>query len=319
MAWSFARARQAVAQVRVVPLEPHAVATMRPRSVLGLVRVRAPGAVLIFVAARDGQPDNRFDEAMTGVMETARVLILVVTPDERDAVLAAVRKHVGRAAVMDQACERTMYSLGSIAGTELMLAQAGEQGTATAAGMLVTAREAIGRCCPDYVILTGICFGLRPEEGQQVGDIVVARRIQDVDRRKVTDDDGRPVIYRGVNVGCSPVLLDRFLAGQPTWRGARVHIGTVLTSNTLVSSERVVGGLREDFPDAIAGEMEGAGVYEAATLDSKPDWIIVKGISDWGYGKTDDVQQRAARNAAEFVAHVIAGGALRRRRHEAAR
>ena len=92
-----------------------------------------------------------------------------------------------------------------------------------------------------------------------------------------------------------------------------MHVGTVLTGNTLVDSEQAVGRLRRDFPDAIAGEMEGAGVYEAATLDDKPDWIMVKAISDWGYRKTGGDQQLTARNAAVFVVHVIAGGALRRR------
>ena len=66
-----------------------------------------------------------------------------------------------------------------------------------------------------------------------------------------------------------------------------MHVGTVLTGNTLVDSEQAVGRLRRDFPDAIAGEMEGAGVYEAATLDDKPDWIMVQAISDWGCRKTD--------------------------------
>jgi nucleoside phosphorylase len=228
-------------------------------------------------------------------------------------VLGAVREHVGREAVTDQAGMRTIYTLGSVAGTELMLVQSGEQGIASAAGMFVTARDAIRHCRPDYVILTGICYGLRPDEGQQIGDVVVARRIQNLDHVKVTDDDGQPVIYRGVNVGSSPGLLDRFQAPGPASSGARVHVGTVLTGNTLVDSEQAVGRLRRDFPDAIAGEMEGAGVYEAATLDDKPDWIMVKAISDWGYRKTDGDQQLAARNAAVFVVRVIAGGALRRR------
>ncbi len=294
--------------------------------VLGwLVSVAAVVLVgVAFVAARQEIARNRetnawYDEAITGVTEMARVLILVVTPGERDAVLGAVREHTGRDAVTDQAGERTIYTLGSVAGTELMLVQAGEQGTMSAAGMFATARDAIRHCRPDYVILTGICFGLRPEEEQRAGDIVIARRIQNVDHRKVTGDDGQTVIYRGVNVGCSPGLLDRFQACEPTWSGARVHVGTVLTWNTLVSSERAVGRLRRDFPDAIAGEMECAGVYEAATLDDKPDWIMVKAISDWGYRKTDGDQQLAAQNAAGFVIHVIAAGALRRRRNKAAR
>lgn len=290
-------------------------------TVLGwLISVAAGMLVVVAIVAgrqeiaRNRQANSAFDETMIGVNGRARALILVVTEAERDAVLAAARARTGRAPVLDQAGERTIYTLGTIAGTEILLAQAGEQGTAAAAGMMITARAAIGQSTPDCVILTGICFGLHPEEGQQVGDIVVARRVHNIDPRKVTDDEARPVIRRGVNVGCSPVLLDRLQAGQSTWTGARVHFGTVLSSNTLVNSEKVVRELREEFPDAIAGEMEGAGVYEASTLDSKPDWIMVKAISDWGYQKTDQAQAAAARNAAGFVLHVMASGALRRRR-----
>ena len=291
--------------------------------VLGwLVSVAAVMFVVVLVVAgrmeitRNRQMKADYDETVTSVTEKARVLILVVTDGERQAVLAAVRRRVEQAPVLDQGGERTIYTLGSVASAELMLAQAAEQGTAAAAGMLVTASEAIIRCRPDYVILTGICYGLRPEQGQQTGDIMVARRMQNADHVKVTDD--QPVIHRGVNVGCSTALLDRFQAGESSWAGARVHFGTMLCSNTLVNSRREVGRLRREFPDAIAGEMEGAGVYEAASRYNKPDWIIVKAISDWGYGKTSDAQALAARNAAEFVVHVIAGSALRRRRYDPA-
>jgi nucleoside phosphorylase len=263
---------------------------------------------------RNREVNAEYHERMSSITEQARILMLVVTDGERQAVLEAVRERVGRAAVVDQGGERTIYTLGSIANTELFLAQAPEQGTAAAGGMLVTAQEAIARCHPDYVVLTGICYGLAQDKGQRKGDIVVAQRMQNIDHIKVTDDDHRPVIYRGVNVGCSPALLDRFQSGMTTWAGPSVHFGTVLSSNTLVNSERVVCHLRHDFPGAIAGEMEGSGVYAATLLGSKPDWIIVKAISDWGHSKDDEAQPLAARNAAEFVVHVIAGSAFQRRR-----
>jgi nucleoside phosphorylase len=81
-----------------------------------------------------------------------------------------------------------------------------------------------------------------------------------------------------------------------------------------VASTAVVALLREDFPDAIAGEMEGAGVHEASTLDTRPDWIMVKGISDWGYHKSDRDQRRAAANAADYLVHVVLGGGFRSKR-----
>jgi nucleoside phosphorylase len=120
------------------------------------------------------------------------------------------------------------------------------------------------------------------------------------------------VIPRGVNAGCSPRLLDRFQDGLRTWTAARAHTGTVLCSSMLVNSRPVVAQLRWEYPDAIAGEMEGIAVYEAAAQDPKPDWIMVKAISDWGYAKTDRAHTVAAGNAADLVLHVIAGGGLRR-------
>jgi nucleoside phosphorylase len=58
-------------------------------------------------------------------------------------------------------------------------------------------------------------------------------------------------------------------------------------------------------PEAIGGEMEGAGLY-AAARDAKVDWILVKAICDWADGtKNNDAQPQAARNAAQFVLHVL--------------
>jgi nucleoside phosphorylase len=274
--------------------------------------------VVAATAARQEMARNRralaeHDEAIGSMVARARVLILVVTEKERNAVIAAVGARTSRDPVIDYAGERVIYRLGSVGGNEVVLAQAGEQGTSAAAGMTVTARAAIAHSHPDYVILTGICFGLRPDEGQRLGHVIVARRVHNIDHRKIVDDESRPVIRRGVNVGCSPSLLDRIQAGQTTWAGSRVHFGTMLTSNTLVNSLQFVDELRKEFPDAIGGEMEGSGLYEAATLDNKPDWVVVKAISDWGYAKTKGKQQVAARNAAEFVIHVLASGAFRRR------
>jgi nucleoside phosphorylase len=240
----------------------------------------------------------------------ATALVLVVTDIERDAVLAAVRKLTGKEPAPDHG-PRTAFLLGSVGDVQILLAQAGEQGTASAAAMLVSAVKLLEHLDPDYVILTGICYGLRPDEGQRIGDIVIGRRVQGVDHRKVTETD---VVNRGVNVPCSPRLLTCFQSAQVSWTASQVHVGTVLSSNTLVNSRSLVDELRGRFPDAIAGEMEGLGLSEATMDDFKPDWIVVKAISDWGYDKTNERQSEAAGNVAAFVVRVLASGALARRR-----
>src|SRR3569833_2334329 len=51
--------------------------------------------------------------------------------------------------------------------------------------------------------------------------------------------------------------------------------------------------LKAAHPDAIGGEMEGSGIY-AAAMRGKIDWALVKGICDWGHGKSDEYQHVAA-------------------------
>ncbi len=240
----------------------------------------------------------------------SRTLVLVAADIERVEVMAAVGARNGREPVMEQGRRRTSWRLGPLGATDVFLAQSGEQGTVMAAGMLVSALRLIEELEPDYVVLTGICFGLWPEEDQQIGDLVVARRMQDVNLKKVTPDR---IIPRGEHVGASPLLLDRLKAASVSWAApdaARVHFGTVLSSNTLVNSRTLVDELRQQFPDAIAGEMEASGVHQATVEEIKPDWIMVKGISDWGFDKSDADQQKAARNAAAFVVHALAGSVL---------
>jgi nucleoside phosphorylase len=262
---------------------------------------------------RTRRDNSRYDTAMEGVTKGARVLILVVTEGERDAVLDSAQARTGQPPVIDQAGRRTLYRLGRVEGTEVLLMQAVEQGIQTAAGMMMTAKYGIEQNHPDYVILTGICYGLRPDEGQRPGHVIVARRVHNIDPRKITDNAERPVIRRGVHVGCSTLLLDRFQAAQRTWKASDVHVGLMLTSSAVVNSKDEVDRLRVEFEDALGGEMEAAGVYEAASEEDKPDWIMVKAICDWGYGKNDDCQPLAARNAANFVMHVISNSRLPRR------
>jgi hypothetical protein len=95
---------------------------------------------------------------------------------------------------------------------------------------------------------------------------------------------------------------------------ARAAGSAGLPATAVVGSRNAVAGGfgASGSAEAIAGEMEGIAVYEAAAQDPKPDWIMVKAISDWGHAKTDRAHAIAAGNAADLVLHVIAGGGLHR-------
>ena len=68
-------------------------------------------------------------------------------------------------------------------------------------------------------------------------------------------------------------------------------------------------------PNAVGGEMEGVGLYEAA-LNKRVEWLLVKAISDRADGKKHvhkkEYQQLAAEHAARFTIKAIELGGFMR-------
>ncbi|WP_124822575.1 5'-methylthioadenosine/S-adenosylhomocysteine nucleosidase family protein [Micromonospora ureilytica] len=252
----------------------------------------------------------------TTINRRIRVLVLTVLDIERDAVTSAVTAMNGRQAEPDTLGGYPVFRLGRLGdqGTEVLLAQSA-QGIVTPAAMMLTAERLIPVVQPDYVILAGICFGLwsrRHDNGiQELGDVVVSEYVQNVDHRKVTDEDGSErIVWRGERVQASTPLLLALKAATHGWTGRSVHFGTVLSGSTLVSSATLRAELRREFEEASAGEMELTGVY-VATAGRRSGWIMVKGISDWGTGElTDDTRRPASEAAAAFIVQALTFGTL---------
>ena len=65
---------------------------------------------------------------------------------------------------------------------------------------------------------------------------------------------------------------------------ANVHFGLVLSGEKLIDDVEFVGEMLSHEPEAIGGEMEGAGLY-VPCLAAKKDWTLVKAVCDWADGK----------------------------------
>lgn len=238
------------------------------------------------------------------------VAIVVVNQAEGRAVEDAfAARSPGLVPAPGKAGAKAVTLLGTLGGANIVLAQS-EQGTVGAGSMPWTVDNLIKHCDPVFLVLTGVCYGLNSREidggDQEIGDLVVATQLRAVEHRKVTTRaDGSPYeITRGPRPETASDLLSHArVLGRA--RTPAVHFGPALSLNTLVNSAAERARLRAVDEEAIAGEMEAAGLY-AAAAQAKRDWILVKGISDWGLAKTDEHQSLAARHAADFVADLIA-------------
>jgi len=191
-------------------------------------------------------------------------------------------------------------------------------GTGGPGGSLFTVAEGIRAVSPSAVVMVGIAFGLYPKR-QQIGDILISQQLLGYDLQRVgTSFDGKPRIYaRGDRVSASVRLVDRFRAGklksnfQDWLKPPRIEFGLVFSGSMLIDNLDVRDQLHAIASEAIGGEMEGAGLYDAAHR-YKVDWILVKAICDWADGKKhfkkEERQKLAAENAARFVIQVIQQG-----------
>jgi nucleoside phosphorylase len=246
----------------------------------------------------------------------ADVLLVTVTEVETMAVrrlFTGVGKHfIG---------DKTYYDLEDVGGAKVFLVQS-EMGSGGQGGTIRTIEKGIDILSPSAVIMVGIAFGVDPKK-QRIGDILVSEQILDYDLLRVGSgpDHGSVIVSRGDKAAASPRLLNRFRDGAMEWRQAnepaKVKFGLILSGAKLVDNLDFREQLRAFGPDAIGGEMEGAGLY-AAAQGNKVDWILVKAICDWADGsKSGNKQARqelAATNAARFTNSVIKQGGLRSQR-----
>ena len=244
----------------------------------------------------------------------ADLLLVTVTKVESLAVLAAFQQHTGQPARIAPRGDKTYHDLGTVNGTRVRLVLS-EMGAGGLGGAQQTVSKAIDELGPAAVVMVGIAFGV-DEKKQDIGDILVSENLRLYELQRVGAKRGQQkIILRGARPDSSRWLLDAFKNADLHWQGAKVRFGCVRTGEKLVDNLDFREQLRAFEPEAIGGEMEGAGLYTACQ-DAKVDWLLVKAICDWADGHKNrnktKRQALAARNAAEFVLHTLQTVGLKR-------
>ncbi|MEI2769985.1 MAG: SUMF1/EgtB/PvdO family nonheme iron enzyme [Candidatus Competibacter sp.] len=242
----------------------------------------------------------------------ADVLIVTATKVESKAVLDAFAELTGRPARIVTENRRTYRNLGEIGGTRVFLALT-EMGAAGLGGSQQAVQKGIAALHPGAVLLVGIAFGM-DEKKQRIGDILISQQLQLYDLQRIGKDE---IILRGDKPHASPRLIDYFRQADldRDESKAKVEFGLMLSGEKLVDNRDYREQLQRLAPEALGGEMEGAGLY-VACQDAKVDWIVVKAICDWadGHKQRNKIarQRSAAGNAAAFVAHALQRAPLER-------
>lgn len=187
-----------------------------------------------------------------------------------------------------------------IPGVEIRKVRSSAGSIGSSASTLV-ASDAISRSRAKFVVSSGICFGMN-ETKSKMGNVLVSEHVTIYEPGRVGEKIDEPLFKpRGPRIPAGPTLLDRAREAKLHWTRADVQVGLILSGEKLVDSESFREFLRTFVePEGLGGEMEAAGIVSTAHRRGI-EWVVIKGICDWGVGKGDHDQELAARNAISFT------------------
>ncbi|WP_432868627.1 5'-methylthioadenosine/S-adenosylhomocysteine nucleosidase [Microbispora rosea] len=203
----------------------------------------------------------------------------------------------------------TDFEIGTMPGCPWRVAMA-ELGPGNL-GAAVVATQAIGRYSPRAVLMVGIAGSLVPDKVKQ-GDVVIGTKTYWYHSAK---HDHERILARPDSWPSSHRLLQRAMTvvRRRPWgeAGFEVHRKPIASGEVVLNSAQTPLSLqlRSTYNDAVAIEMESAGLSKAAHA-FKVDTLTIRGISDLADGHKHDAdaagwQKVAAENAATVARWLI--------------
>lgn len=164
-----------------------------------------------------------------------------------------------------------------------------EIGSIGRSSSIITVNDSIGSWFPKAIVMPGIAFGIDSKK-QNIGDVLISEAIIPYDNKRVGSND---VIFRSPIPLSGQILLNRFRNCKKFYNvlengeNAKIQICHILSGETLIDNLEFRDKIIREFPNAKGGEMEGAGVFTAAS-SAKLECIIVKGICDFADGNKSE-------------------------------
>ena len=206
--------------------------------------------------------------------------------------------------------DANFYNVGKFGCYDIVHLELIDQASARQAASILSISNAIDAFHPDAVILVGVAFGSDDRKGEKqiIGDVIVSKTVTDYESGVIREGI---LLSDGAISEAGKFLISTFNAFSKTWnfnlnsRPAKCFLGNILSGDKFVDDYKFKSQLLKRYPLAYGGEMEGRGAYAACRDRGVSEWIIVKGICDWGDGTTSQDKLENQKIAAESAVSLL--------------
>ena len=173
---------------------------------------------------------------------------------------------------------------------------------------------------PNVQLVIGLGFAYARRSKCNLGDVIASTYVDGVGNCRIEDgrlkfDEGR-ARYTAV----STVTASVFTRGVSTWRSfkcssadreSKVHCGVLISSPMLLNDQRALDEYLKNDERFIGGEMEGqelahAQLHLKEKENRQVDFIVIKGVADFGDGTKEKAWQlTASMAAANYAEHKL--------------
>lgn len=211
--------------------------------------------------------------------------------------------------------DANFYNVGKFGCYDIVHLELIDQASVRQGASILSISNAIDAFNPDAVILMGVAFGSSDGKGdwQTIGDVLVSKTVTDYESGIVREGD---LLSDGSISEAGKFLISVFSNFSRSWdfdlskRPAKCFMGNILSGDKFVDDYEFKSKLFKRYPLAYGGEMEGRGAYAACRDRGLNEWIIVKGVCDWGDGNTSQNKQEnqklASESSVSLLMHIFA-------------
>lgn len=252
------------------------------------------------------------------IVKRVKILLITAAEPEKKALLNTMKPLSNQKEILKVVGKKTAYHIGRLGLYPVAHVHCKNQGSVGSGGSMLTVADALNEIKGVHVcVMVGIAYGANKDK-QNIGDVLVSNAIQTSESIRISTDDNGKVRIDDRNELLIPgeIIRNQFLSFDYDNREYEIHHGIFLCGEKLVDNADYKKELLNRFnkikkckESIIGGEMEGVGLaYSMASIDNL-NWMVVKGISDFGDGKKKEDkaarQKLASENAVSFCANLF--------------